>query len=821
MPSLARSEAAERAALLTVDHYRLAFELAADGAQFRSDCTIRFRAARPGASSFVDVRPDSIELAELNGRPLDPATLSDGRLPLAGLAAENELRIVARMPYSADGEGLHRHVDPADGCSYLYAMSFLDAAPRWFACFDQPDLKAGYDIEVRCPADWTVLGNSPAARVGAGHWRLATSKPMATYFVTLAAGPYFSIRDEHDGIPLGLHARASLAEHLADEAEDLLRVTKAAFDAFHQLFGIRYPWGEYHQVFVPDFNAGAMENPGCVTLRDQFVYRAAATAGERTNRATTVAHEMAHQWFGDLVTMRWWDDLWLNESFAEYLGYRVCAGLPGYPGELAWTQFGITRKDWGSVADQGPSSHPVAGNGSQDAAAALADFDGISYAKGAAALRQLAAHLGEEVFLGGLREHFARHSYRNATLADLLAAWTAAGATDLDDWARQWLLTSGLDTLSAEPAEGGVTVRRQAPDGAQRPHKLRIAGYDPAGRRVLDEPVRLLADRLALPAGPGISLVVADGQDETWAKVRFGGHWAAVAELLPRLPESATRVVIYNAIRDAVRDSDLAADAALDMLLPAMAAEPVELVLAELFKFATGQLAGVYAAPDQRPARRQRICELARRLLDQAAPGSDRQLATARAVLQACDDERLLHCWRAGTELPAGLVIDSELRWQLITRLAALGALSAADIDAELAADASAAGVLHAARAQAIRPDPEVKRAAWRELTEPSGRSAYELYAIGEGFFEQSQHELTGPYVPRFFAEMPGTGRLRSGWALREVIIASFPVLAASPEVLELAEATLAGDLDPKVYRAMNDGTDILRRAVRARQRFG
>jgi aminopeptidase N len=530
---------------------------------------------------------------------------------------------------------------------------------------------------------------------------------------------------------------------------------------------------------------------------------------------------MAHMWFGDLVTMRWWDDLWLNESFAEYLGYRVCAEMPGYPGELAWSQFGITRKDWGSVADQGPSSHPVAGNGSQDAAEALADFDGISYAKGAAALRQLAAHLGDEVFLGGLREHCTRHSYGNATLADLLAAWRAAGATDLDDWARQWLLTAGLDTLSAEPGEGGVTVRRLAPDDAQRPHKLRVTGYDAAGHRVLDEQVRLVADELALPTPHRLSLAIADGQDETWAKVRFGGHWAAVAEILPRLPESATRVVVYNAVRDAVRDSDLAADAALDILLAALAAEPVELVLAEMFSFATRQLAGVYARPEQRPARRAQICQLARRLLDRAEPGSDYQLATARAVLRACDDAELLQSWRAGAGLPAGLVIDSELRWQLITRLAALGALSAADIDAELAADASAAGVLHAARAQASRPDPEAKRVAWQELTEPSSRSAYELYAIGEGFFEQSQHELTQPYLSRYFAEMPGTARLRSGWALPQVIVASFPVLAASPELLELAEASLAGEMDPKVRRAMSDGTDILRRVVRAQQRFG
>ncbi|MFL6163059.1 MAG: aminopeptidase N [Jatrophihabitantaceae bacterium] len=821
MPSLARAEAAERAELLTVESYRLMLDLPAAGERFRSECIIRFRAARPGASSFVDLRPAELTSAELNGRPLDPATLADGRLPLPELAAENELRVLAQMRYSGDGEGLHRHVDPADGQTYLYAMSFLDAAPRWFACFDQPDLKARYDIEVRCPAGWTVLGNSPAERLADGHWRLATSKPMATYFVTLVAGPYYSINAEHDGIPLGLHARASLAGHLDDESQDLLTITCASFDAFHELFGIRYPWTEYHQVFVPDFNAGAMENPGCVTLRDQFVFRSAATAGQRVNRATTIAHEMAHMWFGDLVTMRWWDDLWLNESFAEYLGNRVCAGMPGYPGELAWTQFGITRKDWGSVADQAPSSHPIAGNGSQNAAEALADFDGISYAKGATTLRQLATHLGEQVFLGGLREHFARHSYGNASLADLLAAWTAAGATDLADWARQWLLTSGLDTLTAELVDGGVTVRRLAPDEARRPHKIRLAGYDGAGNRVLDQPVRLLSDELTLPASTDLRLVVADGQDDTWAKIRFGDDWAAVAGLLPRLADNGTRVVVYNAIRDAVRDSDLAPDAALDILLPALAAEPIELVLAQLFQFATRQLAGVYAAPSRRPARRERICALALRLLEAAESGSDRQLTAVRAMLWSSDDRELLQAWRAGRGVPAGLVIDTELRWALITRLAALGALTVADIDAELAADPSTAGVLHAARAKATRPDPAAKQAAWRELTEPSTLSAYELYAIGEGFFEQSQDELTRPYVTRFFADMPGTARLRSGWALPQVISAAYPVLSAAPEVLELAEATLAGDLDPKVRRALTDGTDVIRRAVRSRQRFG
>ena len=285
MPSLTRLEAAERAALLTVRNYRISLDLAGPGPDFGSDTVIEFAAARPGASTFLDLQASEVRSVLLNGEPVDPAGLVDGRLPLTELRAENVLRIQARMAYSTDGEGIHRHVDPADGKTYLYAMSFLDAAPRWFGCFDQPDLKASFDIEVRCPPEWTVIGNSAATRVAPGHWQLASTRPLATYFVTLVAGPYASVTAEHDGVTLGVHARASLAPHLQAEAPDILAVTTAALDRYHELFGIRYPFGEYHQAFVPDFNAGAMENPGCVTLRDQFIFRSAASRGERSVRA--------------------------------------------------------------------------------------------------------------------------------------------------------------------------------------------------------------------------------------------------------------------------------------------------------------------------------------------------------------------------------------------------------------------------------------------------------------------------------------------------------------------------------------------------------
>ncbi|MCU1658096.1 MAG: pepN, partial [Pseudonocardiales bacterium] len=312
--SLTKVDAERRAELITVSSYDLDLDLTTGDDTFGSRTVIRFSAADAGQSTFVDVAARALRGASLNGRPLDTAT-TDSRLTLSALEPENELIVDAVMSYSHDGEGLHRHVDPADGRTYLYAMSFLDAAPRWFACFDQPDLKAPVTLSVTCPPDWMIAGNGAATRHDPGRWTLATTRPLATYFTTLIAGPYHSVVGEHDGIPLAIHARASLAEFLDRDAEELLTITRDCLDEFHRLFGARYPWGEYHQAFVPEFNAGAMENPGCVTFRDPLIFRSRVTDSDRGQRASTIAHEMAHMWFGDLVTMRWWDDLWLNESF--------------------------------------------------------------------------------------------------------------------------------------------------------------------------------------------------------------------------------------------------------------------------------------------------------------------------------------------------------------------------------------------------------------------------------------------------------------------------------------------------------------------------
>ena len=839
MPSLTRIEAAERAALLIVDSYHLTLTLGADLRTFRSRSEIHFRSRTPGAATFVDVKAAEIKHAELNAQPIDPALLVDGRLPIADLAEHNVLVVDAEMAYSSDGEGLHRHVDPADGRSYLYAMSFLDAAPRWFACFDQPDLKAGYRIDVDCPPEWTVLGNGTATSSPDGTWTLTSPAPLSTYFVTLVAGPYHSVVSEHDGIRLGLHARASLAAHLDREAPEILRVTRQAFGRYHELFGVRYPFGDdYHQAFVPDFNAGAMENPGCVTLRDQYVFRAASTAGERANRANTIAHELAHMWFGNLVTMRWWDDLWLNESFAEYLATRACAEVTDYP---AWADFGIKRKDWGYIADQAPSTHAVAGNGSADAAAALDAFDGISYAKGAAVLKQLAGYLGDTVFFDGLRQHFAAHRFGNAEFGDLVAAWKQAGAVDLDDWMHAWLRTTGLDTITGSVTDDRAVISRT---GGNRPHAITVAGLSDSGERLWGKAVLLNRDQHALDVGPveGAAFVLPDCDDETWAKIRVtvpgsagsadaarqpgasgdGGLSAGFAVLggaLPGISEPGSRVVAYNAIRDAVRDGELDAAGALDVVLAAIAGEPNDAIVASMFGFATATLAGPFCPIDERRNRAAQIATAAAAMCGRAAAGSALQLTAARAFVAATGDTDRLQSWLAGAGVPDRLVIDDELRWAITERLAALGSIDDDGIDTALTADRSAAGAVHAARARARRADPSAKARAWSLLTEPSELSAYELYATAEGFFDPLHTDLTATYAERYFNELPATARFRRGWSLGQITLLSYPLSHADASLIRRADETLAADLDPTVRRSLVDATDVARRAHVARER--
>ena len=825
MPSLTHHEARERAALITVHNTDVTLDLSAQEGpgerEFGSVTKINFSAV-PGSDTFLDFNGIRLNAAVLNGRRLDAADWSDGRIALTDLAAENEMIVDAVMGYSQDGEGLHRHVDPADGNVYLYAMSFLDAAPRWFACFDQPDLKCRYRFQVTAPADWTVHGNGPATADGAGRWTIVPTEPLSTYFTTLIAGPYASIYHEHDGIGLGIHVRASLGESLQREADDILTVTGQCFDYYHRIFGRRYPFGEYHQAFVPDFNAGAMENPGCVTFRDSFIYRSRATRAERASRAGVIAHEMAHQWFGDLVTMRWWDDLWLNESFAEYLAQRCCTDGTEYP---AWTEFGIVRKAWGYVIDQSAATHPVAGNGAKDAQSALANFDGISYAKGAAVLRQLAGYLGDEVFLAGLRQYFDQHAFGNAEFAELIEAWTAAGGVDLDHWTKQWLLTAGLDTLWLRTSDGTPELTRVVPSDrpADRSHTVHVAGIADTGA-VLDPTRTVLgAAGCAVSRPEGAVAVIPDVFDETWAKIRFEPEdWTALSSRVGRIDQPGARVVIWNSMVDQVRDAELDPDQALQMIIDQLPAEPDDTVLATLLRFGQRTLIGRFVPVAERAGRIAQLHRLAMSVLDSAEPASDRQLTAFRSAIHSCDDPDQLDRWRQRRDLPPGVDLDLDLSWSIVTRICFLADRPEV-IESALKQDTSAAARVNAARARAALPTAAAKQRAYTILTEPSELSAYEVYATAEALFGDSAEQvaLTRGHAERYCADISSSTRFRSGWSLNRVATLGFPGAVTEAAVLAAAEAVMAAESTPEsIARVIAEEIDPLRRALAAQRRF-
>ncbi|WP_181468207.1 aminopeptidase N [Streptomyces sp. Amel2xB2] len=839
MSALTRDEAHTRAGILEVERYAVDLDVTLGAEVFGSATTVRFRVkeGRDGADSFAEVRPEELLRAELDGVPLDVAeAFGDGRLWLRGLAeGVHELRVEARMRYSRVGEGMHRFTDPADGRVYLYSQCFLDDAPLVFACFDQPDLKAVFEVSVTAPDEWTVLGNGIARKVAEGRWECAPTPPLSTYLVAVVAGPYHSVRTEHAGLPFGLHVRRSLGEFLDADAEELLDVTRRCFDRYHELFEEPYPFDSYDQAFVPEFNAGAMENPGLVTLRDEYVFRSAVTELERRTRGVTVAHEMAHMWFGDLVTLRWWDDIWLNESFAEYAGYQTLGEATRFSG--TWTDFAVARKGWGYDADQGPSTHPVAPEPGSvtDTASALLNFDGISYAKGASALRQLVAWLGEKDFLAGVNRHLSRHRFGNATLADFIDALAGVSDRDVHGWAERWLRTTGVDRLSPRVDEGSgqwsVALRHEG----GRPHRLGLGLYDVApadpARLVLRERLEREvaadeAESVVVAEGPRPDLLLVNDGDLTYAKVRLDEvSWRTVRGALSGLPDELPRAVVWGAARDMVRDGELPPEEFLGAVRDHAAAESEPAVLESVLAFAHGTVADRFVPAERRGAALELLAGVCREVL--SGPGGEdaglRLTAVRRLVDCAPDAGELYGWWEAGS-VPGGPVLDAELRWRLLLRLSVLGAVGAAEIDAELAADPSAKGREGAARCRAALPEASAKAAAWEAMFASDALSNYLLRATAQGFWQPEQRGLLaeGGYAERYFEDAVPVAA-RRGAAVASILgRVAFPRTAVEERVLRRgAECLERGDVTPTLRRELTDALDDLGRALRVRTAAG
>ncbi|MFJ3583829.1 aminopeptidase N [Streptomyces sp. NPDC090127] len=829
MPVLTRDEAQTRAQLLDVQHYTVDLDLTTGDETFESTSVIRFT-SRAAGDTFVELKPVTLHSVHLDGRPLDPASLDDNRVPLSLTEGEHELRVVTTMRYSRTGEGMHRFTDPTDGEVYVYTQAFMEDIQRVFAAFDQPDLKAVFEVSVKAPDGWTVLANGITEQQADGRWQAAATPLLSTYFVCVAAGPWHTLRTEHAGLPFALHCRRSLGHHLDADADEIFSVTKACFDRFHEKFDEPYPFDSYDQAFVPEFNPGAMENPGLVTFRDEFVYRSAVTVTERQTRAMVIAHEMAHMWFGDLVTLRWWDDIWLNESFAEYMGYQTVneACADRFPD--TWIDFGIERKAWGYDADQRPSTHPVAPDPDAvpDTASALLNFDGISYAKGASALRQLVAWMGEKDFLAGINTHFKRHRFGNATLADFIDNLASATDRDVHAWADQWLRTTGVDTLT--PELGGdetrttVTVHRRG----SRPHRVAVGVYDRDlvdGRRLVRrERVEIdvpQTEPLDLP-GPRPALVVLNDGDLTYAKVRLDEESLETAlRGLSGIPDALTRTLVWNSLRDMVRDGELDPH---DYLATAEAHLPEETDLAVVqgvLLFARTQITDRYLAPDERPAALAQLTALARTLIrhteDGEAPGL--RLTAVRTFIGSATQPDTIAGWLADGTVPGGPEIDPELRWRILARLAVLGAVDETTIAAELARDPSATGQEGAARCRAALPTPEAKAAAWSRLFDTDDLSNYLFTATAQGFWQPEQADLVQEYVARYYPAAIALSARRGAAIADAAGRHAFPAHAIDQESLTLGESHL-GDptVTPALHRKLVDQLSDLTRALTTRK---
>jgi aminopeptidase N len=830
MTNLTRLDAGARSALIDVTGYHVKLDLAQGEKTFESSSTVHFTCAQPGGSTFLDVKPLRLHSVTLNDVEVDLTGFDGERVTLTALALENEVVVTATMSYSNDGQGLHRAVDSADQRHYVYGHSFLDAAPRVFGCFDQPDLKAPYDVSVTAPPEWIVLGNGAATRTGEGSWVLATTKPLATYFFTVCAGPYVSVTAVHDGIPLGVHARASLREPLERQAEQMLKITSQSFDYYHSLFGIRYPFGEYHQVYVPEFNAGAMENPGCVTLRDQYVFRGAMTYDEVLTRSNTIAHEMAHMWFGDLVTMQWWDDLWLNESFAEYMSHRTLSEATEFTD--AWVDSSMARKPWGYAAERTPSTHPVAGSPAPDAQSALQNFDGISYAKGAATLRQLIVHIGDAAFISGVTEYLRAHAYGNASLVDFLGAMERACGKDLQRWADAWLRTAGLDAISVETTsdQGSIrsaTVRRTRPQAhpADRPHSIDVAGFS-SGTEVFRVLTTLDRDETALPellGKPSANMVIPNATDLTWANVKLDAATVAAAPAeLSAVPRAQARAVVWTALIDGVALAEIDPRHLLTVLSTSWAGENNQSIVNRVGLVMTQRIIPAFLPPEQQDGAYAVLAEAAASMLARAEPGSSRALVAARYVGTTSPDEELLSRWAAGEQLPEGLDGDSDFRWTVLGNLARRGAIGSAELDAALDQDRTMAGNLKWLQAKASAPDAVAKVWAWEQLTGEHERSNYELNALAAGFWHASDPAVLRPYVARYFADVPALSRWVGEDALARVAALAYPANLVEASTADQSAAALGRrDLTASVRRAVVDADAHLREALASRAAFG
>ena len=848
--NLTRDEARARSAIVSAVSYHVDLDLTGTAGTFESRVRVTFDAVA-GADTWLDLIAPEVTRVALNGVELDPvAVFADSRLHLTNLAAHNTVEVEAHCRYMTTGEGLHRFLDPVDESTYLYTQFEVADARRVFAVFEQPDIKAPLQLLVRAPEHWQVVSNRPTPHPhpmsdGTAMWVFEPTWPLPSYLYALIAGDYYVVRDVYEGphgsYPLGLFCRRSLAESL--DADDIFTITKQGFAFYEEAFGYPYPFGKYDQLFVPEFNAGAMENPGAVTFHeDHYIFRSKVTEAAYEVRAETILHEMAHMWFGDLVTMRWWDDLWLNESFAEWAAHHTASRATRFT--HAWASFANSRKAWAYRQDQLPSTHPIAAD-MVDLETVYTNFDGITYAKGASALKQLVAYVGEENFLAGLRTYFARHAFGNTEFSDLLTALTEASGLQLDDWAAAWLQTSGANLLHAdvEMAEddiiASVTIVQEpptSPDGVAptlRPHRFDVGCYDLRDDRLeLREhvPVVALGARTPVPELAGVprpNLLLLNDGDFTYAKVRLDPRsMNAAGEWLGTITDPLARAVVWGAAWDMTRDAELPTSEFTALVAASVGLESDVGLVGQVLRQAASAVS-IYADPTQRSAYSALLAEALKEYFESAAPGSDHQLAFLRGFISFAghNDIASLRGLLTGDVRVPGLEIDTDVRWTLITRLVALGAAGPTSIEEQLRLDSTAAGQRRAITAQAAAPDLAAKEAAWSAALDDASLPNATLEATIAGIMQPHQGDLVRPFIERYFTALPRIQRNRTHEIASQITSGLYPWLVVEATTVDRTTAFLEThpDFAGGGRRLLVEARDGVERALRcvARDRVG
>jgi aminopeptidase N len=804
--SLTQDEARDRAALLDVHRYDLELDLTglADGDTLRATTTIVFAASTPGATTFLDCVGE-VEEAELNGRPLPAGPTPGGRLELPDLQADNVLVVRSVQRRTASGQGIHKAVDPSDGEVYVWTSFEPDDARVVFACFDQPDLKAVFGITVHVPERWLVTSNTGDAEVttedGVGTWTYADTPRLSTYVVVVNAGPFVELRSTREGFDLGLYARRSLAPMLERDAEELFELTAKGLTFFGEQFAMPFPQARYDQVFAPEFG-GAMENYGCVTWSDGYVFRDPPSYTEREVRALVLLHEMAHMWFGDIVTMRWWDDLWLNESFAEWACGWAAVGSSEFTD--MWAGMLATEKQDAYAADAAPTTHPIRQE-LADVETAQASFDDITYPKGAAVLKQLVAYVGEDAFVAGLRSYFRTHAWGNTTLDDLITELATASGRDLTGWVEGWLETSGTDRLTLEVDGDGLTLAATPPVGrGPLPHRLLIGAYADRPDElalVASIPVEVGGERTVVEPGVEADLWLVNDDDQTFAVVRPDP--GSLRLLLTRgghLPTAVGRTLAVTTAWRLLYDGELTAQQFVDCAVHVGQHETADSVVEPLLNRLV-EVADQWAPLAARDGMLSQVADLCVSL----AADPDRRMAALRGLAYSATTPAQL-------DVLAAEATDADLRWRRLTRLAELDRLDETDVDDLLAEDPNPDAWMSALQARTARPAAEAKAEAWQVLVEDRKIPPGSIRRIGRSFWRPGHEELVTPYAERLLGTLATIGDSGMVWAL-SMTYSFYPTVGGDDSYLDrFDEAAGRDDVAPVVRQTVRDLNDRRRR---------